>query len=127
MVTSGRLVLPAVAGHPAAAYFTLFNRGYDAVILTSVAIAGAGKAEFHETTSTSMQALSEITIRAGGSVILAPGGKHVMVFSLQPGLTAGGTTDMSLGFSDGSKLSVPIKIEAPGGMDDMGDMGGMKM
>jgi copper(I)-binding protein len=124
VATSGRLVLPAVSGNPGAAYFTLVNQGRATAILTSVDINGAARAELHETTGTSMDALPALPIRAGGSVILAPGGKHVMAFSLQPRLAPGGTTDMTLGFSEGSKLSVPLKIESPGGMDDMA---GMKM
>jgi copper(I)-binding protein len=122
VITSGRLVLPAVSGHPGAAYFTLANQGQAAATVSSISIAGADKSELDETTSTSMQPLPTLTIPAGSSVILAPGGKHVMVFALQPGLAPGGTADMTIGFSDGSKLAVPLSIQSPGGMYDMSGM-----
>ena len=129
VVTGGRLVLPAVPGNPGAAYFTLVNQGHAAAILKSVAVDGAGQAEMHETAGDSMQPLPALSIRAGGSVILAPGGKHVMVFALTPRLAPGSSTHAILVFSDGSKLSTPLSIEAAGGMapGGMGDMSGMKM
>ena len=127
LVTGGRLVLPAVPGNPGAAYFTLVNQGHSAAILNSVVIDGAGQAEMHETAGNAMQPLPSLNIRGGGSAILAPGGKHVMVFALAPRLVAGTTTQVTLGFSDGSKLTAPLSIEAPGGAGGAGAMGGMKM
>jgi len=128
VLSAGRLVLPAVTGNPGAAYFTLANQGNAPAVISTVAIDGAAQAEMHETTGTSMQPLPTVAIRAGGSAIFAPGGKHVMVFSLAPRLAPGTSTQITLTFSDGSKLSGPLKIEAAGASaSDMGDMAGMKM
>ena len=44
-------------------------------------------------------------------VQFAPGGKHVMVFDLEDTVKAGGTTEMTLTFADGDKLSAPLKVE----------------
>ena len=129
LLSGGRLVLPAVPGHPGAAYFTLVNQGHTETVLNTVTIAGVGQAEMHESMGNTMQSLPTVSIRAGGSEIFAPGGKHVMAFTLAPGLVPGTKTLITLGFSDGSKITAPLSIEAAGGMapGGMGDMSGMKM
>ena len=128
VLSAGRLVLPAVSGNPGAAYFTLVNQGPTAAIINAVAVDGAAQAEMHETSGGTMAALPTMAIRAGGSAIFAPGGKHVMVFSLAPRLAPGTTTQITLSFTDGSKLSGPLKIESVGASaSDMGDTTGMKM
>ena len=128
VVSAGRLVLPAVSGNPGAAYFTLVNQGHTAVIINAVAVDGAARAEMHETIGDTMAPLPTIAIRAGGSAIFAPGGKHVMAFSLAPRLAPGTSTQITLTFTDGSRLSAPLKIESVGASaSDMGDMAGMKM
>ena len=123
-VTDARLVLPAVKGNPAAAYFTLAGRGKIAPVLTSVKIDGAGKTMIHETVGGTMNMLDKVSVPAGGSVAFAPGGKHVMVFGLSPKLSAGTSTRLTLTFDDftGDKgtsivISAPIKIESAGAMN----------
>lgn len=117
-VAKARLVLPAVKGNPAAAYFDVSNRGDGPTTLANVHIDGTGKAELHETRGGAMAPLNWVQLEAGQTVSFAPGGKHVMAFDLEDRLTAGGTTEMTLVFSDGDKLSTPIKVEAPGGGGD---------
>ena len=123
-ITEGRLVLSAVTGNPAAAYFTLTNGGTAATI-ASVAIDGADKAELHETVGTGMKPLASVPVAAGDKVIFAPGGKHVMVFGVKPMVTAGGTTKITVTFTGGTSLSAPPKVEATGGSGN--SMAGMKM
>ena len=79
----------------------------------------------HETSGDTMQPLPSLAINGGASAIFAPGGKHVMVFSLAPRLAPGTSTQITLTFTDGSKLSAPLKIESAGGMAS--DMTEMKM
>ena len=127
VVAGGRLVLPAVPGNPGAAYLTVVNQGHSDVTVNSMAVDGAGQAEMHESTGNTIQTLPALIIRAGGSAILAPGGKHVMAFTLAPRLKPGTSTQITLGFSDGSKLSAPLSIETAGGAHAVDDMAGMKM
>ncbi|MEY4239048.1 MAG: hypothetical protein RL339_1649 [Pseudomonadota bacterium] len=122
-LSEGQLVLPAVKGNPAGGYFTLANNGDKAVTLAAVSVTGAARAEMHETTGESMAPLAGLEIKPGETVKFERGGKHVMAFELDPALTAGGTTELTLTFADGDKLSAPLKLEAPGG--DMDDMAGM--
>lgn len=116
-VTDARLVLPAVSGNPGAAYFNLVNTGAVDVTIAAVAIEGAGKAEMHETTGTGMTPLPNYAVDSGESAVFTPGGRHVMAFDLGSSLSAGGTTEMTITFADGDKLSSPMRIEAAGSSD----------
>lgn len=126
-LSAGRLVLPVVAGNPAAAYFDLTNGGGEAVTLAAVSIEGAAKAEMHQTVGGKMSPLDGATVEPGATLKFEPGANHVMAFELDPKLAPGGTTEITLTFANGDKLSAPLKIEARG--DAMGsmDMGGHDM
>ena len=113
-LSEGRLVLPAVEGNPAAAYFALSNGGKGTVSIAAVAIDGTGKAEVHQTVGGSMSPVDRIDIEPGTAIKLEPGALHVMAFDLDPKLVAGGTAEMTVTFADGDKLSAPLKIEARG-------------
>jgi periplasmic copper chaperone A len=113
--TEGRLVLPAVKGNPGAAYFSVFNGSKAEVALVAVAIEGAGKAEMHRSAGGAMEKLAEVAIKPTWTQRFIPGARHVMAFDLDPGLQAGGTTEVTLIFADGDKLSAPLAIEGPGG------------
>lgn len=118
-VSEGRLILPVVAGNPAGIYFTLTNTGDKAGTLAAVSIDGAAKAEMHETKGGTMSPVPQIAVPAGGTVKFEPGALHVMAFELDAKLVAGGTTEMTLTFADGDKLSAPLKIESRTGGGDM--------
>ncbi len=122
-LSEGTLVLPAVKGNPAGGYFALINNGDKAVTLAAVSVTGAARAEMHETTGESMAALTSLEIKPGETVKFERGGKHVMAFDLDPALAPGGTTELTLTFADGDKISAPLKLEAPGG--GMANMEGM--
>lgn len=127
LVNSGRLVLPAVKGNPAAAYFTVSNQSGAVATLTGVEVAHAGKAEMHVTLDGIMEAVPKLDIGSGQSVAFGPGGKHAMVFDVSPELQPGGTTDVTLVFSDGSKITSTLKIESPGMVGNMAGMNHSKM
>ena len=69
----------------------------------------------HESTGGSMEPLSEVPVAAGQAVKFEPGGKHVMLFGLDPALAAGATTEMTLIFAGGDKASAALRIEPAGG------------
>jgi len=116
---SGRLVLPAVKGNPGAAYFTLVNGSDKPVEIAAVDVAGAGMAMLHETKQmdghSSMMDMSSPELKPGEKLVLAPGGKHVMVDDLPDTLKPGGTIELTITLQDGDKLSIPLAAEAPGG------------
>lgn len=113
-VSDAVLVLPAVKGRPGAAYFTVANTGPAPASLAAVHVDGAGKTELHESKEGKMAPLGPVAIAPGASIAFARGARHVMVFDIDARLTAGGTTEVTLTFADGDKVSVPVKIEAAG-------------
>ncbi|MBT0668980.1 copper chaperone PCu(A)C [Novosphingobium profundi] len=116
---AGRLVLPVVAGRPAAVYFSFTNSGDKPVALASIHIDGADSAEMHKTEGGKMSAVERLAVAPGETVTFTPGGYHVMAFDLDTAkLASGGTTEMTITFEDGDKISMPLAIEKMGaGMD----------
>jgi periplasmic copper chaperone A len=117
-LSDGQLRLPAVRGNPGAAYFSVANSAASGTVtISSVAIAGATTAEMHETRDGAMQLVDRVEIEPGSTIKFAPGGLHVMVFALDPALTAGGTTNLAVTFADGTTAALPLKLVAAGAMD----------
>lgn len=121
-VSGGMFMLPAVSGNPGAAYFVLDNQGANTVSIASVAIDGVGKTEIHQTMGGQMKPVDRIDVEPKVAMKFERGGLHVMAFDLDGKLKAGDSTEMTITFSDGDKVSAPLKIEAMGA----GAMGGMK-
>jgi periplasmic copper chaperone A len=118
-VSAGVLVLPVVSGRPGAAYFTLNNNGKKTAELAAVHIDGAIGTEMHETKGGTMSGLDTLPIESGGTIAFAQGGKHVMAFDLSEDLEPGASTEMTLSFADGDKLSAPLAIKAMGAIEDV--------
>lgn len=57
-----------------------------------------------------MQEVPSIAVPAGGSVMLEPGGFHLMFIGLAAPLTVGQTFDVTLEFASGEKLVVPLEV-----------------
>ncbi len=110
--------LPAVAGRPAAAYVTITG-GREATQLKTMQVPAARLVELHRTSAKggmmSMDPVDAIDVPAGGTVKLAPGGDHAMLFDLEPALKAGGTTNMTLMFDHAPAIELEAKLVAPGG------------
>lgn len=121
-VADARLVLPAVPGNPGAAYFALDNESKDTVAIASVALTGAGKTEIH---TASMNMVDRAEAEPRTTLTFAPGKLHVMVYDVNADLKAGSETELTVTFTDGTKASVPAKIEGAGEAA-MGTMSGME-
>jgi copper(I)-binding protein len=124
--SDGHLILPVVAGRPGAVYFTVRNDGSVPVKLVGVHVGGAGSAQMHKTEGGSMAAVDSLDLAPGAQVDFKQGGMHVMVFDIGETVKASETAELTLTFSDGDKLSMPLRVETMGG--DMGggsDMPGM--
>jgi len=130
IVSNARLVLPAVPGHPGVLYMNVSNQSAARVRVVAIDVAGAQKAELHETTAGSMEPLKLVPIETGRIMMFAPGGKHVMVFGLKPAPKPGANVDITLHFFDGKTFPAQAKVETAGGDDGpdvMGAMPGMAM
>ncbi|WP_066477366.1 MULTISPECIES: copper chaperone PCu(A)C [unclassified Sphingomonas] len=110
--------LPAIAGRPAAAYFTIVGGAADdaVVAVTSPAFA---RAELHETVEengvTRMQMGARVPFTAGARLDLAPGGRHVMLFDPTGALKPGGTAELTVAFANSPNVTVKAELRAPSG------------
>lgn len=116
--------LPAVAGRPGAAYFTVSQSGGSPRKLVAVYVEGAKRSEMHESGMKdgmmTMSEVKEVELGDGKSVVFKPGGYHAMLFDVDPALKAGGTAEVTITLDNGDKVSAPAKIQTVGG--DMGHM-----
>ena len=110
--------LPAVAGRPGAAYFTL-KAGQQPLTLLSLKTPAAVRTELHESMKSgsgmmTMTPLNEVAVPAGGTTAFAPGGRHAMLFDMNPALKAGGTTTLTLAFADGTTIEAKAAVRGAG-------------
>lgn len=109
--------LAAVPGNPSAAYFTLHGGTQDET-LTAVAAPQAVRAEMHESMAkdgmTAMTPLKLVALRAGDTVEFRPGGKHVMLYGLNPTVPASGATPLTFAFASGRSVTVSAKVIGAG-------------
>ena len=109
--------LPAVAGRPGAAYFTI-RGGAKGDTLLQVSTPAAVRTELHETTDQggmkAMRPIRDVAVPANGTLGFAPGGKHVMLFDIGPAVKAGGTLPLSLAFAGGRTVEVQAKVVGAG-------------
>lgn len=124
-ITDASVRLPAVAGAPAAAYFTLTGGRADDQLLR-IDSAVVNKIELHESVMNggvmTMRPLSQVPVPAGAKVEFARGGKHAMLFGIDGQITPGTAVPMLFTFASGTKIEVEAKSIAAGGDDDMGGM-----
>jgi copper(I)-binding protein len=117
-VSNARLVLPPVAGNPAAIYFDLAYSGTAGVTLEDVTVEGAGMTMIHdyaeEAGKMEMTMAGPVTLVEGAPVSFAPGGLHVMAMEPTDALKPGGTAKVTLTLSDGSTTTIDAPVRAAG-------------
>lgn len=109
--------LPAAPGRPAAAYFTVHG-GPSAATLIDVTADIAVRAEMHDSMTgpggmTSMKPLTSVAVPARADVLFAPGGRHVMLFGINPKAKAGKIYNLTLIFANGARLYAPVTLVGP--------------
>jgi copper(I)-binding protein len=116
LVVSGAWARAASAGGTTAVYLQVANGQAvdDALVGASTE---AGTASLHRTTTdadgmTGMQPTDRIEVPAGQTVLLEPGGYHVMVESLTADLDAGSSLSLVLTFEGSGDLSVIAEVRA---------------
>ena len=106
-------------GQPtAAAYLTLNNGAETPVRLVAARADFAGRVEIHESSQVDgmwrMRQLDALVIPAGGSVTLAPGGAHLMLFGLTQAIREGDSLAVTLELDNGETLPVTIGVVSTG-------------
>ncbi|MES2442608.1 MAG: copper chaperone PCu(A)C [Pseudomonadota bacterium] len=110
--------LPAVAGNPGSAYFTLHG-GSEPATLLAVSAPFAVRTELHESMKghegmTSMAPVTQVAVAPKAEVRFAPGGKHVMLYDVAPTLQPGAKAPIRLTFADGRKFQVDAVVVGAG-------------
>ena len=116
-ISNGWIRLPAVPGQPAAGYFTL-EATKDHKALVRITSSRAGRIEMHKTemagSMAGMKKVERISVTDGREIEFAPGGRHLMLFELDPSLKAGDTADIVLHFEQGGLASFQATVVGPG-------------
>lgn len=109
-------------GGNGAAYFTVTNNGSETDRLISASAPVAHVVEIHEIKDNDgvkeMRPLEHgLEIPAGETVMLAPGGYHIMMIGLTQDLTAGMSFELTLTFEQAGEIvvTVPVQPAAPEG------------
>ena len=117
-VSNARIVLPPVAGNPAAVYFDLSYSGTPGVTLDTVSVEGAGMTMIHdyaeEAGTMRMVMADSVPLSGDGPVSFAPGGLHVMAMEPSEALQAGGTARVTLTLSNGATTVIDAPVRAAG-------------
>ena len=116
-VTKAWVRLAAVPGRPAAAYFTLTG-GIDPTRLIAVESAKVANIELHGMGMAggmmTMPRLDGVDVDAGSEVTFAPGGRHAMLFGIDPAIKPGDTLPLSFRFAKGRPFAADAKVVAAG-------------
>ncbi len=105
---------------PAAAYFTIRNKGSKPDRLLAIRSPIAAMAHIHQMKKKNgamvmvMAPGGVIEISPGQTVTLKPGGLHVMLMKLGMALKEGENTELELTFERAGKITVPVPIFSPG-------------
>ncbi len=112
--------LPAVPGRPGAAYFELRGVG-DRGALLSVTSPQVGRIEMHETmtagTMSSMRPIARVAPENGG-IVFRPGGRHLMLYDVDPRLASGSEAILVFHFERGEPLRRGAAVLAAGSPGD---------
>lgn len=121
-VESAVVTLPAVPGGEGAAYFTLRTGGAP-VRLVGVSSPAFGRAELHGTMShagmTGMAPLGarETRVSADAPLVFSGGGKHAMLFGIDPALRPGAKVRLTFQLEPGSTVTAEAEVRGPGQVD----------
>ncbi|KQM28925.1 MULTISPECIES: copper chaperone PCu(A)C [unclassified Sphingomonas] len=110
--------LPAVPGRPAAGYATV-SGGSSTTALIGVTTSAAARSELHESMTghggmAAMRPLKELSFAQDKQVLLRPGGAHVMLFDVKPGLRPGATIPLTFRFDGWEDVTVDAKLVGAG-------------
>lgn len=113
-IVTGAFARPADSAATGGAYLTIFNADSAAVELTGAVSSYATAVEVHETMThdgmTHMMARPSIAIAARDSLVMKPGGLHMMLIGLTRALREGDSVPVTLRFSRGDSVLVRVPV-----------------
>ena len=103
---------------PMAGYFEFSNQSGQDVQIISATSPAFGRVLLHESVDQDgrmrMQHHDIVTVSAGGSVLFAPGGLHLMLTEALQTIRPGDVLTIELQLEDGTALSADFDVRAPG-------------
>ena len=120
-VSGVQVIAPAPGRKASVAYFTIHNRGSNAVVLNGVTSPQFGRVEMHETVLemgiARMRPLASLKVDARSSVELAAGGKHLMLSEPVKVLLPDSPVSLHLQFASEFSLIVQTLIKTRHSID----------
>lgn len=102
---------------PSAGYFTV-HAGSDPVTLRDVITEAAVRAEMHDSVMKNgvmtMVKLDSVDIPAKGVLKFEPGGRHLMLWGVDPAVAATGKITLTLLFSNGDRILIDAAVQKMG-------------
>lgn len=109
--------LPAVPGRPGAAYFTLHSN-HDPARLVSISSSRIDRIELHDSRMEDgvmrMRPLEDKAFPANGILEFKPGGKHAMLFGIDPTVKAGERLPLTFTFDPMPPVTIEAEVRAFG-------------
>ena len=68
-----------------------------------------------------MKPIDSVDIPAKGKVVFAPGGKHIMLWGINPDAVAQGKMPLTFLFSNGDRIIVDAVVQKPGAAAAVGE------
>lgn len=105
-------------GGTSAAYMTIANKGATDDMLKSAHTPKAKSVELHQTTMTADGVMQmrkiegDVPIEAGASLVLEPGGTHMMLLGVEDALRAGEALILTLEFANAGTVDVVVPVSA---------------
>ena len=105
-------------GTTSAAYMTIANKGDRGDMLKSARTPKAKAVELHQTTMTADGVMQmrkiegAVPVEAGASLVLKPGGTHLMLLGLEDALRAGEELILTLEFVNAGAVDVVVPVSA---------------
>ncbi|MFN3712626.1 MAG: copper chaperone PCu(A)C [Alcanivoracaceae bacterium] len=101
-----------------AAYFTLINQGDEALVITRASASTAGAAELHNWVERDdgmkrMVRMREVPVAPGEAILFEPGGKHMMMFRLDPVPALGDIVTLCVGTETGVEACTEAPVRQP--------------
>lgn len=107
--------LPAVSGRPAGGYFMAHGTSANDA-LVAVTSPKAERIELHSMTNENgvmkMRKEESLALPAKGTLTLAPGGSHLMLFGLAPDVKPGGKLPLTFRFKSGATVTLDAEARA---------------
>ncbi|CAN5374198.1 hypothetical protein BH10PSE13_BH10PSE13_25500 [soil metagenome] len=124
-VDRGVIRIAPNADMPSAGYFTI-HAGPDPVTLRDVTTEAAVRVEMHDSVMKNglmkMERIDSVDIPAKGVLKFEPGGRHLMLWGVNPSVAATGKVTLTLLFSNGDRILIDAAVQKLGAAP----MGGMK-